>query len=275
MLCRICNSGNTGQFKFGKTQLIQCNDCKAVYLSQFPSNEYLDEYYSKQYQLKKGDSLFLEQRRLHRLPEQLFLINKISHYIKTPARLLDFGCDRGYFIDEARRHGFDCCGTEQSISAVEYCHQTGLNVRKDIDDFDGKFDVITMWHCLEHLPNPNEIIFELKSRLNPNGMLFVRVPAFDSFWAQTLKERWIWFQHENHLFHYTCDSLNNLFHQNGFRTEFIYKTRPNTRLTTHAYKMSRSAFRQFFGLSLPLRKRIGRIVERITGVEVFSGFKMD
>lgn len=269
MTCKICNSSLISEFNHGKTKLFRCKDCKAVFNFEFPKDDVINEYYQNDYKISLNDTYNDERRRYFRYPENISLINDMLNYSKPPSSILDIGCDKGYFIDEARRYGYHVFGIELSKSANLYTKKLRLDVRKDISDFEQKFDIVTLWHVLEHIPNPVEFLTKIKNQLNRPGYLYIRVPAFDSYWSQLLKDKWDWFQPENHLFHYGLDSISNLLKGIGFDIERIVHNKPNTVLTKSAFKLSNNIFHHYFDNRLVTRKKIARKIQDIIHTEIY------
>lgn len=266
MNCRICESSNLTQLKWGSTNLIHCQDCDIYYLAEFPAQEKLKNYYEQEYQLK-NDAGYAEFRRMSRINEQYELLTFINQF-KQIKSVLDVGCDKGYFLDEARRMGIEVAGVELSTSARQYCKIVGLDVRSSIDDFDTCFDAVIMNHSLEHFTDPKKIITEIKSKLFDNGLLIVRVPAFDSCWARLMKQYWIWFQPKNHYFHFTIKSLKTLVEQFGFTLLSIKHRKPNKRITRRLTALARKSFSKNSIYRSSFRNRIGYLVESIVGIEI-------
>lgn len=267
MNCKICNSENTNKINWGTTGLIHCNDCDINFLEEFPVSEKIENYYKKEYTLK-SEVGYTEFRRISRINEQYELIKYINQY-KPINSIIDIGCDKGYFLDEARRVGLQVAGVELSENAREYCKLVGLDVRPSIKQFDTKFDAIIMNHSLEHFPNPKEILKDIVSKLNDNGLLIIRVPAFDSIWSQVMKHYWIWFQPKNHYYHFSIKSLSALVQSYGFKIRLLKHRKPNNRISKKMTSIARSSMSKNTDYRPTLRNRIGFLVESIVGIEIF------
>ncbi len=268
--CRICGSNELIKKNFGNTKLFYCPACYIYFNSEIPEEADLEEYYQKAYKITESDFIITEKRRLTRIPEQFSLIGEINHYVKPPSKLLDIGCDKGFFLDEARRIGYEVRGVEPSITARNYCTKLGLNVVKDISEIQDKFNVITLWHSLEHNPDPVRFINLLKSKIEPEGYLFIRVPAFDSIWAKFLKSKWIWFQPQNHYFHFSHKSLDYLLSSQNFLVKKIEKKKPNTRLTRKAFWQSQMIFSSSFEQNPSFVDIFKYFYQATTAVELFA-----
>lgn len=269
-ICRLCSGSNLKNFNIGGHELVLCISCKIVYNKSF--KDYLDdiEYYQNQYYLTKNKPYSEETRRIFRLPEQIKLIAAINHFRPEKGKILDFGCDRGYFLDEARRYGFQVAGVEQSTEALKYSNNIGLDVRPNLHDFEIKFDIITMWHSLEHLSQPKQILEDFKKFLNDKGLLFIRVPDFGSMPRKIFGKKWIWFQPENHYFHYNLQSLRFLLENSGYEILFLQSQKPNNITTKRMYRLTNSIFADYFRTDISFRERLSQKYQDMTGYELFA-----
>jgi SAM-dependent methyltransferase len=270
--CRICAANAVVEFVLGSTKLLHCQVCDAVYNASAPSAEELKTYYEQEYIIESSaaDAAAAEHRRLFRLPEQIKLTADIAKLNPAPASVLDIGCERGFFLDEVRRYGYKVKGVEPSSAAREYCKKIGIDAVASLDQTNEQFDVIVMWHSLEHFPNPMQTIQDIRSRLAEGGVLLVRVPAFDSKPRKILGQRWIWFQPKNHYFHYTETSLRKLFELNGLDVVQLRMQRPNDHLTSMSYRLSTAVYGRYSKFHPTLRKRFARLYQKITGVELYA-----
>ncbi len=268
--CRICDGISLREFSIGKTLLVECKTCGAVFNKNMPSQDFLDNYYKNEYKISEADFDGLEKRRIFRFPEQMELISKIIYYRKPPSTILDIGSDRGFFLDEARRFGFNVKGLEPLEQAVDYCNSIGIEVYKDIKDIKEKFNIITMWHSLEHHLVPKQSLDQIRSLLSEDGLIFIRVPAFDCFWRKIFGSNWIWFQPENHYYHYSIKSLSYLIESSGFTLLNIEHRKPNNRLTKLYNRLSNKTFKKYFGQRVSFNKRFSRIYQDLSGVEIFA-----
>lgn len=271
--CKICSSTNLQNIKIGRTPLILCSDCDIYYLADFSEKTHINDYYKKEYKITSSDILDTEFRHLFRITEQYQLINEIQRYKKSPANLLDIGCDKGFFMDIARRFNYNCMGIELSEAALGYTQKIGLNVISTVEENNNLWDIAVMWHSLEHIPEPIEFLKQLNSKLNTDAYVFIRVPAFDSFWRKLLGPKWIWFQPQNHFFHYTIKSLNRLLTKSDYEIIDIGYRKPNDRITRKMYRIANSMFGTTFDYRKSIKSHIKRYYEDLTGVELFAVVK--
>ena len=134
--------------------------------------------------------------------------------------LLDIGAGTGDFLKQAKNEGWKVTGIEPSPDARKKASEKGTALFQNIDAVSTqKFDAITMWHVLEHVPDLQYQIEWLKSHLNENGVLFVAVPNFNSLDAQHYKNFWAAWDVPRHLHHFSAKSIKTLFEAHGFILE--------------------------------------------------------
>jgi 2-polyprenyl-3-methyl-5-hydroxy-6-metoxy-1,4-benzoquinol methylase len=130
----------------------------------------------------------------------------------TQKTILDIGAGSGDFLQYCKDQKYHVTGTEPSEAARNIAAEKGIDLYKSLDEVpDQKFDVITMWHVLEHIPNLFEFLEQLKSRLKENGKLIIAVPNFKSYDAEYYKEYWAAYDVPRHLWHFSQKSIRNLF----------------------------------------------------------------
>lgn len=226
MNCPICTSTTTSTLKNGRFFLNICNECSAIWTPTVASNE----YYSQEYSLVQQYSPFEHHRRyIERLPEQWKLLSTIERYSKGK-NILDIGCDYAHFLDVARKNGYQVTGVEPSETARVYCSQIGIETYKDISELPSKkYDVVTLWHCLEHIEFPAQFLTQIAENFTSNEtVLCIRVPNYSSLPSRIFKSKWIWFQPKQHHLHFTKKSLQKAIDLAGFEVKFLQSQRPNT-----------------------------------------------
>lgn len=215
----------------GQTFLLFCNE-EFDMLETFPRPEgnALASYYKSEDYISHTDSkrnLFEKVYHLVRefsLKQKLRLINKYSSHSKI---LLDIGCGTGDFLATAQNAGWEINGVEPDSRARAIANQKTNNKIKDVDalnEFEnGSFDVITLWHVLEHLPNLHEQIETLDKLLKPDGTLVIAVPNFKSHDARHYKDFWAAYDVPRHLWHFSQTSISKLFSKRNIQ---VIDTKP-------------------------------------------------
>jgi 2-polyprenyl-3-methyl-5-hydroxy-6-metoxy-1,4-benzoquinol methylase len=138
-------------------------------------------------------------------------------------RLLDLGCGKGHFLSAARSAGWDAVGIDHSRAAAEAAkrlYDIDIIVG-DIADtaLRGPFDVVTMWHVLEHVPEPAAILERIRPILRPGGRLVVSVPNLESIQARAFGRHWFHLDRQHHVSHFTPTALQALLERCGYGVE--------------------------------------------------------
>lgn len=136
--------------------------------------------------------------------------------------MLDIGCGYGYFLDACRRQGYKVHGLDVSKWAVRYAiEKIGLEITiGKVDEITfpyNSFDIITVWHSLEHTPDPHMALQKAKSWLKPEGILVIDVPNYEGTDAQKIWHDWDDWSLPYHYWHFTFSSLTRLLSQHGFK----------------------------------------------------------
>jgi len=192
-----------------------------------PQPKNLDSYYESENYISHTDAKdslidkIYQKVKTYSLGKKVNLINK---YILENKTLLDVGAGTGDFLITAKNKGWTVNGVEPSTNANELALEKGLKLYSDLNNLpETNYDVITLWHVLEHLPNLEEQIKKLKTLLNKNGTLIIAVPNFKSYDAKYYKTFWAAFDVPRHLWHFSKKSIKKLFAEEHMK---IVKTRP-------------------------------------------------
>ncbi len=171
----------------------------------YESDEYISHTDSK-----KGLVSFLYQVIKKRaLQNKVALITSLNVGEKN---LLDIGAGTGDFLKEAKENSWNVFGIEPNKNARDLAFKKGIELKENIDEYKNQsFDVITLWHVLEHLPNLDETTQKIEDLLKPNGVLIIAVPNYNSFDATYYKNFWAAFDAPRHLWHFSRNSMKRLF----------------------------------------------------------------
>ncbi len=204
-------SGEMFQLKENKTYgfLETFPQPKASQLSEYYKTEdYISHTDAKRNWFEKAYHLV----RRFSLKQKVTLINGFKTETKT---LLDVGCGTGDFLKTAKENNWTVSGIEPNADARSIANQKTGNSVFDIEQLNNfefnSFDVITLWHVLEHLPDLEYQISTFKKLLKPNGRLVVAVPNYKSFDANYYKQFWAAYDVPRHLWHFDQQSMSKLF----------------------------------------------------------------
>ncbi len=214
--CMLCGSGRSAVCyqRTGNDCILKCLQCGLLFVSPRPANEKLEEYYrasDPSYILRYKDRIFRRGRKI---------LNAV-HKFKTAGALLDVGCGYGFFMDLAEKNGWKTTGVELSPAGARFARENfGLDVfAGDITEAglaDKSFDLISLQHTLEHIPEPLDMLMTLRGKLKDDGILAIAVPNAHSLAARWAKINWVCLSERTHLFHYTKNTLRLLLEKTGF-----------------------------------------------------------
>ena len=206
-------------------ELIYDNKFRCLKTLPCPKVEELNKYYKSEEYISHTDSskgivAFLYQWvKKYSLSKKLRLISSIN---KSTGKLLDVGAGTGAFLELGKNYGWDVKGVEPNNSARNLAHSKNLDLVHHIDMLSGEtFDVVTLWHVLEHLPDLEETIYKLEALVRPGGHLVIAVPNYKSFDAKYYKEFWAAFDVPRHLWHFSRESMPLLFSKKMTLTQTI------------------------------------------------------
>jgi 2-polyprenyl-3-methyl-5-hydroxy-6-metoxy-1,4-benzoquinol methylase len=184
-----------------------------------PELEMLGKYYESEDYISHTDSKRSLFEKAYHLVKKRALNQKIK-LIETQqpnkGNLLDMGCGTGDFLQLAQQNGWQVQGIEPNEKARQIAASKGVTfISGTSEAVDQHYDAITLWHVLEHLPNLQQQIKELKRLLKPNGTLVIAVPNYKSFDAGYYKQFWAAFDVPRHLWHFSKTSIQRLAEQEG------------------------------------------------------------
>lgn len=230
--CPICNNTDfepTLQAKdytvTSETFTIQsCSQCGLLITSPRPYAEELEKYYKSDNYISHSskatnitDRLFIVARKFT-LTQKLSLVSKYS----SKGKLLDYGCGTGDFLLAASKKNWQVFGVEPSSSVTK--KSTTLQIVSSLDQVStNQFDAITLWHVLEHIPNINEIICQLRERISKGGTIFIAVPNYKSFDGAYYRELWAGYDVPRHLWHFNRETMSKLIKKNSLK---VIKIKP-------------------------------------------------
>ncbi|MBN1263793.1 MAG: class I SAM-dependent methyltransferase [Candidatus Pacebacteria bacterium] len=185
---------------------VRCLGCGLAYVSPRPDQKTIWQYYPRDYydpRIKIPRSFLKAYRRRYNRAR----LSLVLKFASLPGRLLDLGAGEGIFVKVAREAGLEALGVEPGISGKRI---------KDFKFGNGSFDVVTLWHVLEHMPQPQKEIREIKRVLKRRGWLFLSLPNFKSFGFRLGKTGWFHLDTPRHLAGYSPKTVKKLLEDGGF-----------------------------------------------------------
>lgn len=153
-------------------------------------------------------------------------------YFVEHGKVLDIGCGNGSYLFGLKELGWDTCGVEMDKNTANAARELlGLNIYngnfEEIDLTPGSFDVITMWHSLEHFYDPTATLKKAYSLLKPEGIIILGLPNAISFEARIFGKYWWAWEAPRHLYHFSGSTITKLLANCGF-SQIKVKYPPNT-----------------------------------------------
>ena len=190
-----------------------------------PNENDLHKYYESEAYISHTDGKGSLVEILYQFVKKFALKKKvglINGLHPAKGRILDIGAGTGDFLAMAKSNGWDIIGIEPSEKAKTIAGKKGVIFAESMQSLEKQsFDVITMWHVLEHVPNLEEQIKELKRLLKPDGTIIIAVPNFRSFDAKYYRRFWAGFDVPRHLWHFSKKAIKQLFLKEKMKVEKI------------------------------------------------------
>lgn len=197
--------------------IVQCTKCGFKYTNPRPDDKEIGKYYESEEYVSHSNSkkglinTVYHWVRNYSLRKKVELINSQS----KKGNLLDIGCGTGEFLSTAVANGWKGQGIEPNDKARNQAisnHKLNVLPESGIASLqNNNFDVITMWHVLEHVHTLNERVLEIYSLLKPGGKAIIAVPNCTSYDASVYGKEWAAYDVPRHLYHFTPETMKALF----------------------------------------------------------------
>jgi len=209
--------------------ILRCKSCGYAQTFPQPDESTIGKYYETDAYISHSETHSGIVNKLYHLIRQfnvrkkLHLVEQMAHRHKS---LLDVGCGTGFFLSHCKEQGWNVTGVEQNDKARTKAEERiNASVYPSIDKISntGKtFDVITLWHVFEHLYDINRSFEQLKSLLNPHGILVLALPNPCSKDAEMYGKDWAAFDVPRHLSHFSRQSIRLLAGKHGMKVKKIF-----------------------------------------------------
>ncbi|WP_196887122.1 class I SAM-dependent methyltransferase [Aureivirga sp. CE67] len=208
-------------------QLMIDEESELLITSPRPKVEVLGSYYESEEYISHTDAntsfvdKIYQRVKKHTLQKKLQLLNSFQTEGK---KMLDVGAGTGEFLKVCEEGNWKVFGVEPNEGARDLANNkiSESTVKEKIEAYSKeKFDVITMWHVLEHVPNLNEYTEQLKKMLKKDGVLIVAVPNYKSYDADYYKSFWAAYDVPRHLWHFSKKSISMLFAKVNMEVEKV------------------------------------------------------
>ena len=203
--------------------IVTCHSCQLIYTNPRPAANEAGPYYHASAYISHSDTNEGIVNKLYHAVRKFTLQSKtnwIEPEKKGNKELLDIGCGNGHFLAAAKEKGWNINGVElDPETAARAAKLTGLAIAPSLKEIgsEKKFQVITLWHVLEHVYELDEYFQFFKSRLAQDGKLLLALPNPASFDANYFEEYWAAYDVPRHIYHFTPATITALAAKYGFK----------------------------------------------------------
>ncbi|HYC39037.1 MAG TPA: class I SAM-dependent methyltransferase [Chitinophagaceae bacterium] len=231
--CPVCGSTALRHVFYARDHLvtgesfpvIECAECSLRFTQDAPDVSSIADYYrSEDYISHSGTSRGLVSRLYHRIRRRTLrkkrnLAERLSK--ANRGRLLDVGAGTGHYLQQMKEHGWLVMGTEPSELARQAAlHLHGIELQPASALFQfapASFDLITLWHVLEHLHDLHASVGQLKKLLSAAGTMLIAVPNYQSKDSRAYGEYWAAYDVPRHLYHFSPQSMQTLLQRHDLK----------------------------------------------------------
>ncbi len=233
--CPICQSTNFNPYLSLQDHSIsketfsikQCSSCFLRITSPRPSDSDLPKYYESEDYVSHSDSNKGIINSIYQMVKKITIRKKVRliSSVSMGRKLLDIGCGTGDFLSSCKKNKWEVFGFEPDEKARKKAKEKGLETIQDIhllfEEKANTYDVITMWHVLEHVSDLNGYFKQLFTILKEDGRLIIAVPNPESPDAKHYKSYWAAYDVPRHLFHFSKENIMDLGAKYNFKIEAI------------------------------------------------------
>lgn len=203
----------------------QCAACGFQFTNPRPAAASIGKYYESDAYVSHNSAAQGLVNRVYKVARYFTVRRKVALITKLnggkPGQLLDYGCGTGHFLARAKQAGWQVTGLEPNDRAR---HDAAARVGQPILDAaalaglaPGSFDLISLWHVLEHVHALEATLSELITKLKPGGRLLIAVPNAESLDAQHYRQNWASYDVPRHLYHFVPATMQRLLARHGLR----------------------------------------------------------
>ncbi|MDA9120882.1 class I SAM-dependent methyltransferase [Flavobacteriales bacterium] len=218
--CLVCKDSELKPLAgFEKHHLTKCGSCGFVFCKPIPTPDELNEVYEGY-----GRNDYLSDLTIQAYER---VLDSFEPYRKTN-KLIDVGCGIGYFLEVAKKRGWEVYGTEFTEEAVKICEEKGAKMELGVlnpSNYEAdSFDVVCSFEVIEHINNPLEELSSFNQILRKGGLVYCTTPNFNAVERFQLGTSWNVLTYPEHLSYYTPKTLKGVFKETGFKTKKVLAT---------------------------------------------------
>jgi 2-polyprenyl-3-methyl-5-hydroxy-6-metoxy-1,4-benzoquinol methylase len=218
--CILCQSKELELLKnFNAGDLVRCKSCFMVFSSLIPSQSTLATHYGAYRMFDQISDITIKRYNQ--------LLDQFEKYRQTN-RIIDVGCGQGFFLEQAKKRGWEVYGTEFAPQYIKVCSDKGIRMNEGVLTLVNyppeSFDIVTSFEVIEHLSYPLQELKNFNSLLRPGGLLYITTPNFNSLSRRIQGDHWTVISYPDHLSYFTPGTINKALSTAGFRKKKILTT---------------------------------------------------
>ena len=233
-MCPVCGKSNFSPFLKSQDffltkeehQIVFCNSCGLKFVNPRPDVKEIVKYYESPDYVSHGG----KKNAINFLYRQVrnFSVKKKYKLVEGQAsgkKIMDIGCGTGEFLFFCKQRGFDVTGIEPGMKPRMFAQKEyNLNVYEEtwLDSLTKpEFDVVTLWHVLEHVHSLHQRMKKIIEIIKPGGSIIIAVPNSESWDAIYYGKFWAAYDLPRHLYHFSRESMQILAQTHGLKIESI------------------------------------------------------
>ena len=206
-----------------KHKIIRCLKCNHIQLFPIPTLNDEKKFYDENLQDKNiNDVGSIKRAGRKMMPDNIRRYEFIKKIIPKKSRVLEIGSGHGFFLEIMKINGFDIIGYDISKEKRKYSKKVtdvpvyDININEKIPA-DNKFDIVVLFHTLEHITEPITLLKNIKKLLKPKGKILIEVPNSDDFHLKLNKFYKEFYWERAHIHYFSSKILKNVIHKSGFK----------------------------------------------------------
>ena len=206
-----------------KHQIIRCLKCNHIQIFPIPTLNDEKKFYDENLQDKNiNDVGSIKRAGRKMMPDNIRRYEFIKKIIPKKSRVLEIGSGHGFFLEIMKINGFDIIGYDISKEKRKYSKKVtdvpvyDININEKIPA-DNKFDIVVLFHTLEHITEPITLLKNIKKLLKPKGKILIEVPNSDDFHLKLNKFYKEFYWERAHIHYFSSKILKNVIHKSGFK----------------------------------------------------------
>lgn len=204
-------------------EITRCQACELLFTNPRPTASEASPYYKSENYISHSDTQRGIINRLYHVVRNFTLKQKTRWIEKEKTgnlELLDIGCGNGHFLHACQKAGWKISGMElDPVTAARAETMLGIDIYSSIKNIpkSEKFNLISLWHVLEHVYELEEYFMFFKSQIAKEGVLLLALPNSKSFDAHHFKEYWAAYDVPRHVYHFEPSTIASLAKKHGFK----------------------------------------------------------